>query len=158
MSTETDKPARKNRPAKTVPALRLQLGGAPEEWATVAGLPGHYHPTIAAPVGGEGELPLELAEAFIAQHDELVATARTEAKAFRAGRLEQGLADPGEFVDPVCPVELVKVTPGQADKARRALAELDREARRALRSSVKAGDVDQHNVINQDAALAGAKE
>lgn len=33
-----------------VPALRLNLGGAPNVWHAVADLPGLWHPTIAVPV------------------------------------------------------------------------------------------------------------
>ena len=43
-------------------ALRLTLGGAPDTWHTVVGLPGHYHPSIPAPVGGPGETPVDVAE------------------------------------------------------------------------------------------------
>jgi hypothetical protein len=47
-----------------VPALRLTLGGAPNTWHTVDGLPGHFHPQIPAPVGGPGECPLEAAQLY----------------------------------------------------------------------------------------------
>lgn len=41
--------------------LRLTLGGAPNTFHTIPGLPGHYHPSIPQPVGGEGELGLSFA-------------------------------------------------------------------------------------------------
>jgi hypothetical protein len=43
-----------------VPALKLTLGGAPIEWHLV-GTDAYVHPTIASPVGGEGECSLERA-------------------------------------------------------------------------------------------------
>lgn len=47
---------------KGVKALRLTLGGAPDTWHTVVGLPGWFHTQIPVPVGGPGDPPLELAE------------------------------------------------------------------------------------------------
>ena len=43
--------------------LLLDLGGAPETWHTVEGLPGYFHPKIAVPVGEPGFTPLEAAQA-----------------------------------------------------------------------------------------------
>lgn len=43
--------------------LLLTLGGAPETWHTVEGLPGYFHPKIPVPVGEPGFAPLEAAEA-----------------------------------------------------------------------------------------------
>lgn len=48
-------------------ALRLTLGGAPESWHTVAGLSGHFHPSIPTPVGGPGEVPVDVAEEYAKQ-------------------------------------------------------------------------------------------
>jgi hypothetical protein len=44
-----------------VPALKLTLGGAPNEWHTI-GSDAYVHPTIPSPVGGDGECSLERAK------------------------------------------------------------------------------------------------
>lgn len=44
--------------------LRLTLPGAPNTPHTLSGLPGHYRPDIPTPVGGDGEITLELAQQF----------------------------------------------------------------------------------------------
>jgi hypothetical protein len=41
--------------------LRLTLPGAPETYHTVQGVLGYFHPVKATPVGGPGELSLEVA-------------------------------------------------------------------------------------------------
>lgn len=41
--------------------LRLTLGGASETYHTVQGVLGYFHPRIPTPVGGPGELSLEVA-------------------------------------------------------------------------------------------------
>lgn len=46
--------------AKKVKALRLTLGGAPNEWHVIAGI-GFVHPEIPSPVGGDGEVSVEAA-------------------------------------------------------------------------------------------------
>jgi hypothetical protein len=43
--------------------LVLTLGGAPETWHTVEGLPGYFHPRIAVPVGEPGFTPEDAAQA-----------------------------------------------------------------------------------------------
>jgi hypothetical protein len=52
---------------KKVKAARLVLGGAPESWHTVVGLPGHFHP-IPTPLDQPGLPTLEQVEAFLAAH------------------------------------------------------------------------------------------
>lgn len=124
-----------------VPALLLQLPGAPETWHTVDGLPGHFHPEIPTPIGdGPGEVPAAIADGFFAAHEDRVETARVAAEAFRAERLEDGLPDPGEFVEPECPVKRVEVSQTRAKQAAEELDELHRQARRELRSAVRAGE------------------
>jgi hypothetical protein len=44
---------------KKVKAARLVLGGAPESWHTVVGLPGHFHPTLPTPLDQPGLPTLE---------------------------------------------------------------------------------------------------
>lgn len=44
--------------------LRLSLPGAPNTPHTVPGVPGYFYPEAPTPVGGEGELSMEAAEAF----------------------------------------------------------------------------------------------
>ena len=54
--------------AKKAPAARLTLGGAPESWHTVVGLPRHYHPSLPTPLDQPGLPPLAVVEAFLAAH------------------------------------------------------------------------------------------
>lgn len=42
--------------------LTLTLGGAPDTWHSVTGLPGWFHPSIPVPVGDDGQIPLDIAK------------------------------------------------------------------------------------------------
>lgn len=67
--------------------LRLSLPGAPATPHTVAGLNGYYWPNKATPVGGPGELTLELARKLDADkgvHLELVEISESEAAQYQA--------------------------------------------------------------------------
>lgn len=50
-------------PQDKLPALRLTLGGAPNTPHFIVGLPGFYFSNDFTPVGGEGELTFEQAQA-----------------------------------------------------------------------------------------------
>lgn len=77
---------------KSVPALKLNLGGAPASWHSVADLPGFYHPDIPTCVGETGECPLDVAKAA-AEHEgapvELVMLTEKDAENARAAQREQ---------------------------------------------------------------------
>lgn len=137
-----------------VAALKLSTAGnPPDTWHTVSGLPGHFHPAIPTPLDQPGGPTTEQAETFITAHKDTVALAVTEAAEFRKQRLEDGFGDPGEFVEPACPVELVNISEPAAEKANGEIADHHRLARRALRDAAKAGDAALPHVQAQDAAI-----
>ena len=49
---------------KTVKALRFTQPGAPLDFCEATGVPALFHPQYPTPVGGDGEIPLEIAKLF----------------------------------------------------------------------------------------------
>lgn len=150
---------------KSVSALRLVLGGAPANWHTLSavatedgaevGLAGHYHPDKPTPLGYPGLPSLDDAKRYIAEHKKMVDRARKGWAAYRQERLDGALSDIGEFVEPPCPVELVKVSEAEAEKTRAELAELHGAALKAAYLAEQAGDGQLPHVESQAAAVAG---
>lgn len=144
-----------------VPALKLHAVGAPPaEWHIVEGL-GLFHPEIPHPVGGEGDaITLARAEAFIAAHAEQAAKAREAWVAFEAAAVAAGdRQEPLTFAEPPCPVELVRITPAQADRAREQVAQARGRSARAAReraSDAEGAEIEQ--VKDEVAALDGGAE
>jgi hypothetical protein len=81
--------------AGKVPALKLTLGGAPEEWHIV-GTDAYVHPTIPSPVGGPRECTLERAEELDkAKGADVSIVWITEKQAEDARRSRDGARDAG---------------------------------------------------------------
>lgn len=49
---------------KKIHALRFTQPGAPLDFNEIQGVPALFHPQHPTPVGGEGEIPLEIARLF----------------------------------------------------------------------------------------------
>lgn len=88
-------------------AVKLTLGGAPEVPHSVDGLPGTFVP--GKPRSLDDVLTLDVAKAFIKDHDERVKKAKKDWDAFEKEQAELGFrpAGPQPFVTPPCPIELV---------------------------------------------------
>jgi hypothetical protein len=104
---------------KKVKAARLVLGGAPECWHAVVGLPGHFHPTIAVPLDQPGLVTSEILDAFLAAHAEKVTAAAAAWERSAPSGSRRGTADIGEFDTPPAPVELVELDAAWSTSTRR---------------------------------------
>lgn len=49
---------------KKTKALKFTHPGAPQDFCEVVGVPALFHPQYPTPVGGDGEIPLEIAKLF----------------------------------------------------------------------------------------------
>jgi hypothetical protein len=143
---------------KKVKAARLVLGGAPETWHAVVGLPGHFHPTIAVPHGHAGLITSEILDAFLAAHAEKITAAAAGWETFREQRIADGKGDIGEFQTPAAPVEIVDLDERLADEHAHAAREQRAASARATAAARRAGDGDAPNVNAETQALTGAEE
>jgi hypothetical protein len=144
-----------------VPALVLDLGGAPYGWHTVPGV-GLVHPDIPVPHPN--------AEQFVEQHDAAVAEAKKAWDKFEkqqeTAHLQEGvthgpLRQHGRlpFPAPPCPVRLVHVSQAQADKGAEAHAEARAAVTAGLRQAVRStDDTEKALALSERAALADEKE
>jgi hypothetical protein len=143
---------------KKVKAARLVLGGAPETWHAVVGLPGHFHPTIAVPLGHAGLITSEILDAFLAAHAEKITAAAAGWETFREQRIADGKGDIGEFQTPAAPVEIVDLdepwpTSTRTPRVSSALRAPARPPRRAAPATR-----DAPNVHAETQALTGGEE
>jgi hypothetical protein len=135
-----------------IPALVLNMPGAPHGWHMVEGLHGLVHPTIpVVHIGGEG-----FVKAFDAQ-------AKEAAKAWDAHEADQEKKDLRRngrvpFVKPECPVKVVQVTEAEAVAGAEAHAEARKAAEPRLRAARRSDDVEKTLAHNEAAALAGGEE
>jgi hypothetical protein len=143
---------------KKVKAARLVLGGAPESWHAVVGLPGHFHPTIPVPLDQPGIVPSAILEAFLAAHTEKVTAAAVAWDELRTQQLADGKSDIGEFAPPSAPVEIVELDAALVDEHAHAAREQRAASARAAAAARRNGDADAPNVNAETQALTGAEE
>ena len=141
--------------------LRLTLGHAPASPHIVPGLRGFFSPDEPTPLGGDGELSVDDAKAYIAAHADRVAEARKAWDEFEAEKEANGERPNGriEFAAPPCPVELVDLTDAQARKARETQADLALLSRR-LRRQLRGNKLDGAEAVlaHHEKAAAGGEE
>jgi hypothetical protein len=143
---------------KKVKAARLVLGGAPESWHAVVGLPGHFHPTIPVPLDQPGIVPSAILDAFLTAHAEKVTAAAVAWDELRAQQLADGKADIGEFAPPVAPVEIVELDAALAGEHAQAAREQRAQSARAAAAARRNGEGEAPNVTAETQALTGAQE
>jgi hypothetical protein len=141
---------------KTVPAVRLCVAGAAEDWHTVDGLSGHYHPLTAVPLDQPGLLSRDLLDAFLAHHGERVAAAAAVWETFRGEQIEKGLGDVGPFQTPSCPVELVELPETHVEDHAQMAREQRTRSARELAKARRAGRGGEPNV-KAELGAAGAE-
>ena len=86
MSVDNAEAQKKHAPPKRY-GLQLDLGGAPNVPHQVPGVPGLYRPDVPTLVGGDGELPLDVARALAddpGTHLRLVTVAQGDVEGVRA--------------------------------------------------------------------------
>lgn len=137
-----------------VPALVLDLPGAPAGWHTVEGLTGLVHPDIPVPHLN--------AEQFVKAHRDRAKQAR---EAWDKHERAQEAKDPSlrvhgriPFPEPPCPVKVVHVTRQQAEDGQRAHDVARKEALGGLRAARRSSDDTEAALAhNESAALAGGE-
>jgi hypothetical protein len=141
--------------------LVLTLEGAPGTPHTIPGLPGYFRADVPTPVGGENELSLDAAKAFIKKHDESVRRARKDWQQFEREQEKRGNRPNGRqrFEAQPCPVALVEIPQGDVAAAEKVAATDVAEARRSQRE-VARQDLNprvEEKVREETESLKGAK-